>query len=255
MPNNQIPPISELLHSAVDITDTCGQVLGDNGSQLSFTILPVGHTEKMAPLPVAVDDQEQQPPPPAINMCGYEPNFNQSAANGGHGQSIYYYDFDNNDQYANATQQWQQHGMSMGDVGHYCESPILTDEASEHYVHNVVVGRREKSKASRSCTKAGGAEGGKPKKTRRRIPTPAQRKAANIRERRRMFNLNTAFDYLRKYVPTFAYEKSLSRIETLRLAIGYIRFMSDLVNRPEDEVVRKYANAAQEMQAKWSTPT
>lgn len=58
----------------------------------------------------------------------------------------------------------------------------------------------------------------------------AQRRAANIRERRRMFNLNEAFDKLRRKVPTFAYEKRLSRIETLRLAITYISFMSELLN-------------------------
>ncbi|XP_078683706.1 uncharacterized protein LOC144917469 [Branchiostoma floridae x Branchiostoma belcheri] len=66
-------------------------------------------------------------------------------------------------------------------------------------------------------------------KTRRRIPTVAQRKAANVRERRRMFNLNDAFDKLRKRVPTFSYEKRLSRIETLRLAIIYIHFMKDVL--------------------------
>ncbi|CAH1267229.1 FERD3L [Branchiostoma lanceolatum] len=66
-------------------------------------------------------------------------------------------------------------------------------------------------------------------KTRRRIPTLAQRKAANVRERRRMFNLNDAFDKLRKRVPTFSYEKRLSRIETLRLAIIYIHFMKDVL--------------------------
>ena len=32
-----------------------------------------------------------------------------------------------------------------------------------------------------------------------------------------------------KKVPTFAYEKRLSRIETLRLAITYISFMGDLL--------------------------
>ena len=70
----------------------------------------------------------------------------------------------------------------------------------------------------------------KPKsKPRRRVATIAQRRAANIRERRRMFNLNSAFDKLRKKVPTFAYEKRLSRIETLRLAIMYISFMSELI--------------------------
>lgn len=57
----------------------------------------------------------------------------------------------------------------------------------------------------------------------------AQRRAANIRERRRMFNLNEAFDKLRRKVPTFAYEKRLSRIETLRLAITYISFMTELL--------------------------
>ncbi|KAF7493098.1 Protein Fer3 [Sarcoptes scabiei] len=71
----------------------------------------------------------------------------------------------------------------------------------------------------------------KPKsKPRRRVATVAQRRAANIRERRRMFNLNSAFDKLRKKVPTFAYEKRLSRIETLRLAIMYISFMTDLLD-------------------------
>ena len=61
------------------------------------------------------------------------------------------------------------------------------------------------------------------------MATVQQRRAANIRERRRMFNLNEAFDRLRTKVPTFAYEKRLSRIETLRLAITYISFMDELV--------------------------
>ncbi|XP_074659129.1 uncharacterized protein LOC141911923 [Tubulanus polymorphus] len=71
-----------------------------------------------------------------------------------------------------------------------------------------------------------GGRTSKPK--RRRVATVAQRRAANIRERRRMFNLNESFDVLRKKVPTFAYEKRLSRIETLRLAITYISFLSEV---------------------------
>ncbi|NWZ37774.1 FER3L protein, partial [Brachypodius atriceps] len=66
---------------------------------------------------------------------------------------------------------------------------------------------------------------------RKRVITYAQRQAANVRERKRMFNLNEAFDQLRKKVPTFAYEKRLSRIETLRLAIVYISFMTELLDR------------------------
>ncbi|KAL0962048.1 hypothetical protein UPYG_G00335060 [Umbra pygmaea] len=64
---------------------------------------------------------------------------------------------------------------------------------------------------------------------RRRVISVDQRQAANVRERKRMFSLNEAFDELRRKVPTFAYEKRLSRIETLRLAIIYISFMTDLL--------------------------
>uniref|UniRef100_A0A7M4G157 Fer3 like bHLH transcription factor n=1 Tax=Crocodylus porosus TaxID=8502 RepID=A0A7M4G157_CROPO len=70
---------------------------------------------------------------------------------------------------------------------------------------------------------------------RKRVITSAQRQAANIRERKRMFNLNEAFDELRKKVPTFAYEKRLSRIETLRLAIVYISFMTELLDSCDQE--------------------
>ncbi|KAL1254956.1 hypothetical protein QQF64_013017 [Cirrhinus molitorella] len=71
------------------------------------------------------------------------------------------------------------------------------------------------------------ASAGKPK--RKRVISSIQRQAANIRERKRMFSLNEAFDRLRRKVPTFAYEKRLSRIETLRLAIIYIAFMTDIL--------------------------
>ncbi|KAG7317254.1 hypothetical protein KOW79_019552 [Hemibagrus wyckioides] len=77
-----------------------------------------------------------------------------------------------------------------------------------------------------------GGEGGVRKTPKRkRVITSVQRRAANIRERRRMFSLNEAFDELRRKVPTFAYEKRLSRIETLRLAIVYISFMTELLEK------------------------
>ena len=80
-------------------------------------------------------------------------------------------------------------------------------------------------------------EKGKPK--RKRIISCEQRKAANIRERRRMTSLNEAFDKLRRTVPTFHYEKKLSRIETLKLAILYINFMTEVLSGkdPKDVVM------------------
>uniref|UniRef100_A0A8C6SGE1 Fer3-like bHLH transcription factor n=1 Tax=Neogobius melanostomus TaxID=47308 RepID=A0A8C6SGE1_9GOBI len=66
------------------------------------------------------------------------------------------------------------------------------------------------------------------KAKRRRIINVVQRQAANVRERKRMFSLNEAFDELRRKVPTFAYEKRLSRIETLRLPPFFFFFFLDI---------------------------
>uniref|UniRef100_A0A1I8JP64 BHLH domain-containing protein n=1 Tax=Macrostomum lignano TaxID=282301 RepID=A0A1I8JP64_9PLAT len=42
-----------------------------------------------------------------------------------------------------------------------------------------------------------------------------------------MFSINSAFEELRSHIPTFPYERRLSKIDTLRLAIGYIAFLRD----------------------------
>ncbi|XP_066282134.1 basic helix-loop-helix transcription factor scleraxis-like [Branchiostoma lanceolatum] len=68
-----------------------------------------------------------------------------------------------------------------------------------------------------------------------------QRLAANIRERRRMLSINSAFEELRHHVPTFPYEKRLSKIDTLRLAIAYIALLSGIVQsglEPYDYIQR-----------------
>ncbi|XP_076327643.1 pancreas transcription factor 1 subunit alpha-like [Tachypleus tridentatus] len=57
-----------------------------------------------------------------------------------------------------------------------------------------------------------------------------QRHAANLRERRRMQSINDAFQGLRAHIPTLPYEKRLSKVDTLRMAIGYIYFLSGLLN-------------------------
>ena len=74
---------------------------------------------------------------------------------------------------------------------------------------------------------------------RRRKVTRRQRVAANDRERRRMRQLNAAFDRLRQQIPTPTQtsadsdraQRPLSRIQTLRLAIDYIAFMMDTLDR------------------------
>ena len=60
------------------------------------------------------------------------------------------------------------------------------------------------------------------------------RSAANLRERRRMQCINEAFEGLRSHIPTLPYEKRLSKVDTLRLAICYINFLTKLVGSTED---------------------
>ncbi|CAF2625404.1 unnamed protein product [Rotaria sp. Silwood2] len=57
-----------------------------------------------------------------------------------------------------------------------------------------------------------------------------QRHAANLRERKRMQSINDAFEGLRTHIPVHPYEKRLSKVDTLRLAIDYIAFLNRLLS-------------------------
>jgi hypothetical protein len=47
---------------------------------------------------------------------------------------------------------------------------------------------------------------------------------------RRLSHLNAAFAELRSHIPRFPYEKRLSKIDTLRLALAYIEFLDGLAH-------------------------
>ncbi|KAK7794044.1 hypothetical protein R5R35_012988 [Gryllus longicercus] len=56
-----------------------------------------------------------------------------------------------------------------------------------------------------------------------------RRLAANARERRRMQNLNKAFDRLRTHLPSLGNDRQLSKYETLQMAQTYISALYDLL--------------------------
>lgn len=74
----------------------------------------------------------------------------------------------------------------------------------------------------------------KGKKRRGKMVPPVVKKkrrlAANARERRRMQNLNTAFDRLRQYLPSLGNDRQLSKHETLQMAQTYITALCELLN-------------------------
>nr|XP_026693718.1 uncharacterized protein LOC778739 [Ciona intestinalis] len=82
-----------------------------------------------------------------------------------------------------------------------------------------------------------------------------KRASASVRERRRMLNINTAFESLRSKVPTFPYEKRLSKIDTLRLAIAYIALLREVLASGENphEFVASCLEGRREMTGAWNT--
>ncbi|CAH1381182.1 hypothetical protein MTP99_005161 [Tenebrio molitor] len=82
-------------------------------------------------------------------------------------------------------------------------------------------------------------EGGDPASRSKSRVTPLvlrkRRLAANARERRRMQNLNQAFDRLRTFLPQLGQDRQLSKYETLQMAQTYITALYDLLDqRPQD---------------------
>lgn len=80
----------------------------------------------------------------------------------------------------------------------------------------------------------GHGETGKSGKKRRgkMVPPVVKKKrrlAANARERRRMQNLNQAFDRLRQYLPSLGNDRQLSKHETLQMAQTYITALCELL--------------------------
>jgi len=58
-----------------------------------------------------------------------------------------------------------------------------------------------------------------------------QRTKANKKERRRTQSINQAFGELRRHIPDVPSDTKLSKIKTLRLAIGYINHLTDTLNK------------------------
>uniref|UniRef100_A0A914PY84 BHLH domain-containing protein n=1 Tax=Panagrolaimus davidi TaxID=227884 RepID=A0A914PY84_9BILA len=79
-------------------------------------------------------------------------------------------------------------------------------------------------------------ENGKCRTRTRRYKTPSpqilrvRREMANARERRRMNNLNTAYDMLRQVLPDLDEGRRLSKMETLQMAQIYIENLADLIS-------------------------
>ncbi|CAL1679001.1 unnamed protein product [Lasius platythorax] len=116
---------------------------------------------------------------------------------------------------------------------HHPSGSTGSTSGSEHYLYdenssdNESVYSSDQENHARERSR-GNRRGGTSGKCSRQVQVQ-QRQAANMRERRRMQNINDAFEGLRAHIPTLPYEKRLSKVDTLKLAIGYINFLNELV--------------------------
>lgn len=54
--------------------------------------------------------------------------------------------------------------------------------------------------------------------------------SSQMSERTRLVSINEAFEILRTHIPTFPYERRLSKIDTLHLAIAYINLLESVLD-------------------------
>lgn len=68
-------------------------------------------------------------------------------------------------------------------------------------------------------------------------------------------SINGAFEELRLHVPTFPFEKRLSKIDTLRLAIAYIALLRDILMSGEDPLafVEASLRGSEDNNSEWNT--
>ncbi|XP_007899822.1 achaete-scute homolog 5 [Callorhinchus milii] len=85
---------------------------------------------------------------------------------------------------------------------------------------------------------------------------PAFIQKRNERERQRVKCVNEGYTRLRDHLPSAVAEKRLSKVETLRAAIGYIKYLQDLLSRSPTGVGAGVGEVTQEQKdsAQQSSP-
>ncbi|XP_070976644.1 mesoderm posterior protein 1-like [Oncorhynchus clarkii lewisi] len=97
-----------------------------------------------------------------------------------------------------------------------------------------------KASASPSSSDEGGPSGGRIRKNRSKNPSK-QRQSASEKEKLRMRDLTKALNHLRTYLPPSVAPagQTLTKIETLRLTIGYISHLSAQLELSEEAVCQR----------------
>lgn len=115
------------------------------------------------------------------------------------------------------------------DSGNESASPCYLPAFSDTYQRYVLTPSPDSERCPSPTYSQNDSEEDKKKKIVPPVVMKKRRLAANARERRRMQNLNNAFDRLRTVLPQLGNDRQLSKYETLQMAQTYINALYDLL--------------------------
>lgn len=84
-------------------------------------------------------------------------------------------------------------------------------------------------------------------------PKPLAMSRRNARERRRVKMINNGYETLRHHVPAGVDNKKLSKVETLRAAVDYIKYLQDLLQSENSASKSTDLNVAENRRDSFST--
>lgn len=84
-------------------------------------------------------------------------------------------------------------------------------------------------------------------------PKPMAMSRRNARERRRVKMINNGYETLRHHVPAGVDNKKLSKVETLRAAVDYIKYLQDLLQSENSASKSTDLNVAENRRDSFST--
>uniref|UniRef100_A0A1A9WY61 BHLH domain-containing protein n=1 Tax=Glossina brevipalpis TaxID=37001 RepID=A0A1A9WY61_9MUSC len=141
----------------------------------------------------------------------------------------HYVDFENTDLFDDSVDADDSAMLFFGNDGNSSSQDDFDGTASFEITE---LETEENGSTYRSITDDNASQAGGKKRRGKQISPVVKRKrrlAANARERRRMQNLNQAFDRLRQYLPCLGNDRQLSKHETLQMAQTYIAALGDLL--------------------------
>uniref|UniRef100_A0A1B0GAV0 BHLH domain-containing protein n=1 Tax=Glossina morsitans morsitans TaxID=37546 RepID=A0A1B0GAV0_GLOMM len=167
--------------------------------------------------------------PSATSNGATVPNGNPASVNVYAENFQHYVDFENTDLFDDSVDVDDNAMLFFGNDGNSSSQDDFDGTASFEITE---LENEENASTYHSATDDNASQVGGKKRRGKQISPVIKRKrrlAANARERRRMQNLNQAFDRLRQYLPCLGNDRQLSKHETLQMAQTYIAALGDLL--------------------------